>query len=281
METKKGFEWVIRVTCFFCGMVVCLVLALLIQTYQLPVSMPTSMNGIFFGQVIDAISLKPIYNATVYLCTSNSFNSLATTVVTNNSGYYKTTNITLPLEFYVCARATNYYTQPLSNAHVELDGIDEQRAYISPIKLYKISHKIKIYCQFFGIPGDPLHSEAFVINSTTVITLNNQSLLPFAVMILNKDSDTAAGSPYFGDLVSIHVNPNRKVVCIPDQTHVNSVINAYAYDPSVHVGVVLKFTEEGLYTVSINFLEKPYPAVYQEPLHAYASISFQVNWVGS
>jgi hypothetical protein len=127
-----------------------------------------------------------------------------------------------------------------------------------------------------------LHSGAFVINSTTVITLSNQSLLSFGILVINKDLNTAAGSPYFGNVISTHVNPSHGVVCYPPQVDVNSAINTYAYDPAIHTSVCLKFdaAEKGIYNVSITFAEKSYPGVYQELLHAYASITFQVNWMG-
>ena len=116
-KSKSGIEWLIRAICFalgMCFMIFLLILpSIMILGGQVAVQSPP-LTGVFYGQVIDALSLNPLPNATVYICGRASFTDLLAVVTTNNTGFYSTPNMTLYSgSFRISARAEGYYVQPL------------------------------------------------------------------------------------------------------------------------------------------------------------------------
>jgi hypothetical protein len=288
-KPKSGIEWLIRAICFALGM--CFMIFLLIlpgiimPAGQVAVPSPP-LTGVFYGQVIDALSLNPIPNATVYICDSASLTSLLATVTTNVTGFYSTPNMTLyPNSFRISARAEGYYMQPLEWHDERAEYAGNATYYITPTKLYRISHNVGIWVL---LPPDSHHGNPFVVsdNSNVTLELGNQAHLNFEVWIHNREEMTAAGTRYYGNHLSMYVAPSEDVSYPQGNMNVPSLFFApdYSYGATLHQSYGLYFMSTNTsttYRVTIVFQEVPYPEIYNTRIHILKSLSFYVQVGGS
>jgi hypothetical protein len=259
------------------------------------------MIGVFYGQVVDALSLNPIPNVTVYLCDSGSFTDLLATVFTNTTGFYSTPNLTLSWGFRVSARAEGYYVKTLDWdwAEERAEYAGNMTYYIRPTKLYRISNNVGMWVLFppgyfydSEVDMSRLHnSNPFVVSTDSNITLDigDQTRLPFEVTIHNREQNTAAGSRYYGNQIRLFVEPSADVSYPEGIMSVPSLV--FTNDPSLNgpsfsQSYGLYFISAGIrrtYHVTIVFQERVYPQaeIYNVQCHVLLSLSFYVQVGGS
>jgi hypothetical protein len=286
-KSKSGIEWLIRAICFalgMCFMIFLLILpSIMILGGQVAVQSPP-LTGVFYGQVIDALSLNPLPNATVYICGRASFTDLLAVVTTNNTGFYSTPNMTLYSgSFRISARAEGYYVQPLEWHDERAEYAGNATYYITPTKLYRISHDVGIWVL---LPPD--HSNPFVVsdNSNITLELGNQTHLNIEVMVHNREEMTAAGTKYYGNHLSMYVAPSEDVSYPQGHMNVPSLFFApdYSYGATLSQSYGLYFMSTNqihTYRITIVFQEVPYPDLYNTRIYILKSLSFYVQVGGS
>lgn len=284
-KSKSEIEWLIRAICFalgMCFMIFLLILPGIIMPPSQVAVQPPPLTGVFYGQVIDALSLNPIPNATVYICDRASFTDLLAVVTTNNTGFYSTPNMTLyPNSFRISARAEGYYVQPLDWHDERAEYAGNATYYITPTKLYRISHNVGIWVL---LPPDPHYGNPFVIsdNSNVTFELGNQTHLNFEVTVHNREEMTAAGTRYYGNHLSMHVAPSEDVSYPEGNMNVPSLFFApnYSYGATLNQFYGLHFVSTNqtrTYHITIVFQEVPYPDVYNTRIYVHKSLSFYVQ----
>jgi hypothetical protein len=241
------------------------------------------MNGVFYGQAIDALSLDPIPDVTLHFCSRQLQNdellgtALVATVFSNDSGYYATTNITLPYVFYLSGEASGYYTQPLQETTAAYLG--NQTYSVQLLRLYRISRSYGI-CVHINPQTDSNHPDGFDFgqnDNVTVILPSNKMMFTFDVTAINRDYETAAGSPYFGTVLHAFVEPSGAVIT-SDAVPMDSLIDAMGGNniESVGLGITFPPPNNGTCQVFLSFQEKQYPYGYNTEIHVAAYMSFYV-----
>jgi hypothetical protein len=245
----------------------------------------TPLKGVFYGQVVDAFTLDPIPNATVHLCSGKSLDDLVTTVITNASGYYGTTNITLSEAgtFYVSAEASGYYTEPLgpsANSFSDYETASEIAPFvysISPIKLYSISSDARMAVEIF-----PKSGGLIIVDKSYNYTyqLLNEYRIDFDIIMWNHQLNTAAGSPYYGNELQIVTNDSAASIYptanISTEASLISV-NAVGVNPLHIEHFTINFGREGLTRITLLLKENPYPNFYNFRQHLSLEFTFWVN----
>jgi hypothetical protein len=287
-KPKSGIEWFIRAICFalgMCFMIFLLILPSIMSPGVQVAVQPPPLTGVFYGQVIDALSLNPIPNATVYICDRASFTDLLAVVTTNKTGFYSTPNVTLSSDFRISARAEGYYMQPLDWHDERAEYAGNATYYITPTKLYRISHDVGIWVL---LPPDPHHGNPFVVsdNSNVTLELGNQTHLDLQVTVYNREGMTTAGSRYYGNHLTIYVAPSEDVGYPEGNMNVPSLFfTPYGYSgATLNQFYELHFVPKQTrmcYRITIVFQEVPYPAIYNMQIHVLKSLSFYVQVGGS
>jgi hypothetical protein len=239
------------------------------------------LKGVFYGQVVDGFSLDPIPNATVHLCNGNTLNELVTTVITNTSGYYGTTNITLSEtnHFYVSAKAPGYYTEPLVSGpfsnYETASEVNSSVYSITPIKLYPISSDAGMAVEILPPAG-----ELVIINKSNNYTyqLINSTRVDFNVIMWNHQVNSAAGSPYYGNKLQVVTSDYVAIYPTADSISEQSLMYGDVQWSPVHVRhFTVDFAREGPIPITLILKENPYPSFYEVPVYLWLSFSFLVN----
>lgn len=293
-EKKSSFaKWLERGLVFGCGMIfiiaILFLLSLNLGTTQTVA--PSPSRGVFYGQVVDALTLNPIANATVNIYSASSFNDLICTIFTNESGYYQTMNITLYSNFRIVARAEGYYVKPLEYSEETIDAVGNRTYYISPTKLFRISHNVRLYCAFDnGVGSDPTHHDPFIISDISNITLyvkrSANETISFNILMINREGGTSVGTPYFGNSLQMNVSPNNEnglfggLIVYPEgKLSIDALPYAYPYNPqaTIHYSISLTTAASGNYRFTALFQEQAYPAIYNVPIYNSAILSFNIQ----
>lgn len=270
-EEKKSSQAINYVICgFLCGLLgFALALVLMIgMTPRLDIvePEPPRCKGVFFGQVVDALTLTPIPNATVKIFDTKHVDSLITTVITNETGYYKTVNITLRWNPHLIVEREGYYTQPLEYRTCSMEQVTHQVReglfYITPSKLFRIGKKCNLW--IIDINGTQIRQ------NDTIQLKDNRLILDVHIANLEK---AAAGSPYFGSELKISVPSD--VTVLPEGDSVPSL----SYTNPQHTTHFKFDFPPGNYTAKIvvTLNEKGYPRYYEIPIYTWKTLSFYVQ----
>jgi len=241
------------------------------------------LKGVFYGQVVDALTLDPIANATVHLCNGKSLDDLVTTVTTNASGYYGTTNITLSEAggtFYVSAESPGYYTEPLGRSTADFSGyetaseINASVYSISPIKLFRISNDARMVVEILPPAGMVIADKS----DNYTYQLINSTRVDFNVIMWNHQIGSAAGSPYYGNRLQVIANDSTAIMYPTDSINEESLIYGnFQWNPMHIEHFSITFVREGLTQITLMLKEGPYPSFYNCRQYLSLSFTFWVN----
>jgi hypothetical protein len=278
-----AFGLVSGVTLF---LVVLFIIAMVLSGQNQMGAIPPDLKGVFYGQVVNILSLDPIPMAIVHFCRGQTLDTLITTVTTDVFGYYETTNITLPSgNLFISAEAPGYYTEPLGFSQFSQETVNQvnSSAYsvysVTPIKLFRVSTNERMAIQLIPSLGNII-----TVDTTNNYTyqLANSLRLEFNVIMWNNLPNTAAGSPYFGNTLQITATPNFSSVYpytpLPELSLIYGNNGQWYPQTGQHFSMV--FAAYGLTRVALLLTENPYLSFYGETQHLSVEFDFWVNVTG-
>jgi len=240
-------------------------LSLISQSNTTPYA-PLQQKGIFYGQVVDALTLNPLSNATVKFFESKRYESLLVTLYTNSSGMYQTPFIVEPE--YAIVEHEGYYPLPLEYSYVRTTETSKNNFYIDPIQLYRKSNNFNVYA--FAQDGRAI-TDKTTINITVSQWYHSSSIF---VIVENLDNMASFGSQYYGNTLYIRTGNNIKSeessIRIKSLFYITGMDIGQAFHLDLALG---NYTE----TIKITFMEILYPKEYLIQNYNYKSITFQIK----
>lgn len=237
----------------------------------------TVLTGYFSGQIIDAATLNPIPNATVYFAGDRDLSFSIATLTTDETGFYKIKNVTLPSDFYLLAKAPGYYLMPPTQMQIPLYANETEGIYtIAAIPLWKVSNntKLSVDAYLFENGTYAKNVDVYILNGDT-LTLNSPRL-DLYVNIDSYDFNIAAAGPYAGInyLTTINSNggPTNNAIVTDDLTPV-FLDNTGSATRETQI----MFYESGTYTVSINLYDEIYYYTDMQRINYFDHYTFTVK----
>lgn len=239
-------------------------------------------TGYFSGQVVDASTLNPIPNATVYLLQSEQMNSIMVTLQTNSTGFYQIENVTLPSYLLTAAQAPGYYFKPPIVQNTVLYANTTEKTYtFSAIQLWKISHKVRleVILEVFT-PGAAISNQDGQVlshfSNDATIELQTTNRLGLNLALSNHEANTAAG-PYYGlnSLITVIANGTSSPFAIVREPIPNTFAPLAGTNMQSSITQAIIFGASGNYTVSIAVSDVQYSDWQSTQIFDY--IYFNVN----